>query len=254
MHCEDGFSVSNENDVTVLAIADGAGSAKYTNAKDGADTICDTMCRFFSMKFDEFFDVCNEYEMRRILSAVCMNSLENKAKELGLDSVETMASTMLVIAMKENKAIACQIGDGLIGMKIGNALTSVFLPQSGEFAGTTYFINDKKSYQLIQIRKFFLQSVSNIFLMSDGISDSVFDDTNGVFNNVMNMLIKYTELSDGCEKLAECIKNNIVDQNPLSDDCTMIIASLSADKSDVGVTCDTQSESKSQIKWRMRKK
>ena len=238
--CEDGICFLRENGVMVFSVADGAGSAKYPNAKQGADTTSNTICRFFAKKFDEFFDVCNEMEMRKIIAAVCVNSLKLQAQKLGLDSFSTMASTLLAVAVKDDRAIACQIGDGLVGVKKKNELEPVFLPQSGEFASTTFFITNENAYQFIQVRKFFVHSISHFFLMSDGVADYVYDERNGRFEPVMDRLLEFTKLDDGSEILSQCIESNIVNQNELSDDCSIIIASLSNEvgESEEEVTID----------------
>lgn len=233
VHCEDGFYSLTENGVTALAVADGAGSSKYPHAKIGADIVSRTICRFFCKKFDEFYDVCNETEMRKIITTVCITSLNRQAEKLGLDSCYTMASTLIVVAFKNNRAIACQIGDGLLGMKKGGELEPVFLPQNGEFAGTTFFITDENAYQFLQVKKFFTNSISHIFLMTDGASDIVYDDHTGYFEPVMDRLLDFTKIDDGSEKLSKCLEENIVNQNELSDDCTMIIASLSNEVGDI---------------------
>ncbi|MBQ4243826.1 MAG: protein phosphatase 2C domain-containing protein, partial [Clostridia bacterium] len=225
--CEDGFYTLTAGGVTAFALADGAGSSKYPNAKAGADTVTKAICEFFTARFDEFFELCNELEMRKILSAVCTNALTEKAQAMGLDTFSTMASTLLAVAVKGKKVIACQIGDGLIGVKNAKGLEPVFLPQNGEFAGSTYFITGENSYQMLQIRKFFLDSISHFFLMSDGIEDYVFSDTTGKFETVMDSLTEFTYEANGSALLSDCIKNNIVDRNPMSDDCTMIIAAVS---------------------------
>lgn len=224
--CEDGYYILAENNVIAAAIADGAGSYKYPYAKNGADTVSRAVCEFFTEKFDSFFELKNEYEMREILSAVCTNALYVTAKELELDSITKMASTLAAVAFKDDKAIACQVGDSLLGIKKGGFLEPVFLPQYGEFIGTTFFISDEKSYQMIQVRKFFLTSVSHIFLMTDGISEYVYDEFTGQIKNAMGSLLEFLNDENGSNKLTTCISENIVDADRSSDDCTMIIIGL----------------------------
>ena len=221
--CEDSVFYIKGSEVVTVAVADGAGSKKYSHAKQGADTVTKAVCNFFEAKFDDFFDSTNELELRTVIQTICHKALKEKAAELGLDSIEPMASTLLVVSFKGNKAVSVQIGDGLIGRSFHGELEPVTLPQNGEYASSTYFVNSADAYKMIQIRKLFLSGTSHIFLMTDGIADCMFNDFNGVFNNSLNMILEASEEPDGEEKVQRAVKECIVDADPMSDDCTMAV-------------------------------
>ncbi len=221
--CEDSVFYINGSEVVTVAVADGAGSKKYSHAKQGADAVTKAVCNFFEAKFDDFFDSTNELELRTVIQTICHKALKEKAAELGLDSIEPMASTLLVVSFKGNKAVSVQIGDGLIGRSFHGELEPITLPQNGEYASSTYFVNSADAYKMIQIRKLFLSGTSHIFLMTDGISDCMFNDFNGVFNNSLNMILEASEEPDGEEKVQRAVKECIVDADPMSDDCTLAV-------------------------------
>lgn len=46
----------SENGVTVIALADGAGSKKYTHSAQGAECVTKTITKFFCNNFDKFYE------------------------------------------------------------------------------------------------------------------------------------------------------------------------------------------------------
>ena len=221
--CEDSVYYLQSSGVTTVAVADGAGSKKYDHAKDGADAVTKAICNFFEAKFDDFFESSNELELRSVVQTICHKALRERAKELELDSIETMASTLLVVSVKGNKLISVQIGDGLIGRLFHDELETVTMPQNGEYASSTYFINDPEAFKMVQVRKMFLTGTTHLFLMSDGVADCMFNDFNGEFNTSLKALLETAEEPNGEEKVKKAIKEFIVDADPMSDDCTMAV-------------------------------
>lgn len=224
--CEDSVYFLRGTEVTTVAVADGAGSKKYEYAKEGADTVTKAVCNFFDSKFDDFFDSNNEIELRSVIQTICHKSLKERANELGIDSIETMASTLLAVSFKGNKAVAIQIGDGVVGRYIHSDTELVTMPQNGEFASSTFFVNSAEAYKMIQVRKMFLNSTSHLFLMTDGIADCMYNDFTGAFNNSLKLILEASDDYDGEEKVKSAIKEFIVDADPTSDDCTMAIVSF----------------------------
>ncbi len=221
--CEDSVFYLQGSDVTTVAVADGAGSKKYEHAKDGADAVTKAICNFFEAKFDDFFESSNELELRSVVQTICHKALKERAAELELDSIETMASTLLAVSIKGNKLISVQIGDGLLGRLFHNELETITMPQNGEYASSTYFINNADAYKMVQIRKMFLSGTSHLFLMSDGVADCMFNDFNGKFNESLKSLLETADEPNGEKKVGEAIKKFIVDEDPMSDDCTVAI-------------------------------
>ncbi len=221
--CEDSVYFLRGTEVTTVAVADGAGSKKYEHAKDGADAVTKAVCNFFDSKFDDFFNSNNELELRSVIQTICHKALKERANELGIDSIETMASTLLAVSFKGNKAIAVQIGDGIVGKTSHGEPELITMPQNGEFASSTFFVNSTDAYKMIQVRKMFLNGTSHLFLMSDGIADCMYNDFTGAFNSSLKMILDAAEDPDGEEKIKKAIKEFIVDADPLSDDCTMAV-------------------------------
>lgn len=228
--CEDSVFFLKGSEVSTVAVADGAGSKKYEHAKDGADAVTKAICNFFDAKFDDFFESSNELELRSVVQTICHKALKERAKELELETIETMASTLLTVSIKGNKLIAVQIGDGLIGRLFHDELETVTMPQNGEYASSTYFINDPEAYKMVQVRKMFLTGTSHLFLMSDGVADCMFNDFNGEFNTSLKALLETANEPAGEKKVRKAVKEFIVDADPMSDDCTMAVVCFNEQK------------------------
>lgn len=224
--CEDSVFCIQGSEITTVAIADGAGSKKYDHAKEGADAVTRAICEFFDVKFDDFFDSSNELELRSVIQTISHKALKERAQKLNIESIDTMASTLLAVSVKGNKAIAVQIGDGIIGRSFHGELEPVTLPQNGEYASSTYFVNSADAYKMIQVRKQFLTGTSHLFLMSDGVSECMFNDFNGEFNNSLKMLLETASEIGGEKKVKKAVKEFIVDADPMSDDCSLAILCL----------------------------
>lgn len=224
--CEDSAAYLEKNGVIAVSVADGAGSAKYSEARYGSQVVSETVCKLLTGHFDELFEMANEFELRRIIEVVCKKALEEKAKSLGLDSYETMASTLLAVAVSKKRVIAVQIGDGVIGRLCGNVPEALTMPQNGEFIGTTFFITQDDSYAYLQVRRFICNNTSHLFLMTDGISDIIYNEANGSFSNGLFKMISFTEDSSGEEGLAAFVSENIVNAVQTSDDSTIAILCL----------------------------
>ncbi|MBO5411346.1 MAG: protein phosphatase 2C domain-containing protein [Clostridia bacterium] len=224
--CEDSISILQKNGVACVAIADGAGSKKYVHAKQGAQAVTKAVSNFLCERFDDYFAAVNELELRKVLAAVCHKSLKEEAEKLSLGSPETLASTMLCVAVKGNKMLACQIGDGVTGAVASGNASPLTIPQNGEFAGTTYFVNLPEAHRFIQIRKGFTSYYSHLFLMTDGVSESLYNEADGTFHPDLNRLIELSEKDNGSTLLEETVSKYIVSADPASDDCTIAIINL----------------------------
>lgn len=224
--CEDSVCVEQKNGVVCACVADGAGSSKYPHAKQGSQAVTNAVSEFFCEKFDDFYAAVNEIELRKVVAAVCRKALKEEAEKLSLEGTETLASTLLCAAVKGNKLIVCQIGDGVIGCFGDGTAQPLTLPQNGEFAGTTFFVNAPEAYRYIQVRKGFTNNISEIFLMTDGIAETLYDEGTGVFHEDIVRLISLSEKDNGSDLLEETVSKYIVNADEASDDCTMAVINL----------------------------
>lgn len=224
--CEDSINWSQNDETITVAVADGAGSSDYPYAKQGSEAISKAVCAFLNSKFDEFFNAANELELMQVIETVCKKALQSAAEENGKESIDEFASTLLCVSVKDNKAIAIQLGDGVLGKCSGGKAETITNPQNGEYASSTYFMTMPDAYRFVQIRRFFINDASHIFLMSDGVGENIYNSVTGEFYKGIYEMLDISGKPDGDKLLAECITNNIVAPDESSDDSTVAILSF----------------------------
>lgn len=224
--CEDRTYSMSLNGVNVIALSDGAGSQKYTHSAQGAECVCKTVCKFFCNNFDKFYSNNDEEELKTVIASVCQNQLLKLTEELELDGIFRLSSTLLCVAVKDERMIACHIGDGVIGKLTTDGTEVISAPDNGEFAGTTYFITGNYAAQKICIFKQDVKDVLAYFLMSDGTADYVYDDLNKSFHDAARKMALLSFKRDGQEQLQKTVQKFMIDLDPKSDDCSFICLSL----------------------------
>ena len=178
------------------------------------ECITETICNFFCNNFDKFYDIEAEKEQQQVITAICRHALKQKADKIGLDSITKMSSTMLCVAVKDGKAVVCHIGDGVIGALTDDGVKIVSKPDNGEFASTTYFIASSVASEHLRIQKFPLNGEHAFFMMSDGVSEYVYNENSGEFNNgALKMSLMAFEKS-GNESLAKTIDEFMIKKTP----------------------------------------
>ncbi len=220
--CEDRTCSLSKNGVTVIALADGAGSKKYTHSADGAECVTNTISKFFCNNFDKFYEKEDTDELCSVVMTICQRALKNKSNEIDVDDIIKMSSTLLVIAVKDDKMIACHIGDGVIGKLTTKGTEVISAPDNGEFASTTYFITNPMADKHLHIIKDKTYDVISYFLMSDGTQEYVYDEVNKCFHDAARKMALFPYNSNGQEKLEQTIMDYMINADASSDDCSFI--------------------------------
>lgn len=224
--CEDRTYGLKKNGVSVIALADGAGSEKYVYAADGAETITKAICSYVSNCFDELYNEQNEICLKQKVISYCHHQLRQKAEELKIDDIVKLSSTMLCVAVKNNKVLILHVGDGVIGKLTPNGTELVSKPKNGEFASETYFITNINSEKHLSIKKEHLNSTYAYFMMSDGVADYIYDEYAEAFLGAAEKLARMTYETDGEQMLSKAIQKYMISADPLSDDCSFICMGL----------------------------
>lgn len=224
--CEDRTYYLSKNGVEVIALADGAGSSKYTHSAEGAECVTRTISEFFCNNFDKFYTKDDSEELKAVLMSVCQRALQKKVEELGLDGISRLSSTLMCVAIKEEKVICCHIGDGVIGKLTSKGTEVVSSPENGEFAGTTYFITNPNADKYIHIIKENTNDAISYFLMSDGTSDYIYNKFDNSFYDAARKMATMSAKSNGQEELEKTINQYMIDRDKTSDDCSFICLSI----------------------------
>ncbi|MDR1094376.1 MAG: protein phosphatase 2C domain-containing protein [Clostridiales bacterium] len=209
--CQDRTATLTENGVMAIALADGAGSKKYSQF--GAETACKTVCKLLCDRFDELILLCEEsgdagVDKRRKKKFV-KTVLDEVRKALGaalrtderIDKSATAAdlsSTLLFFAMKGDLFIQGHIGDGVIGIWEGAdpcVAEEASEPENGAQPNITFFVPDSDAAEHLRvsgsrISKGRWRNIYGVLLMSDGAADLLYEKSTKLFNANTRLLFE----------------------------------------------------------------
>ena len=219
--CQDKTYYLNENDTSVIALADGAGSASMSHY--GAEFVTQKICRLLTHQFDIYFNEEDGAAIKRVIVGTLLEGLEKLAQDLDCE-VKDLASTLLVSAVKNGKYIILHIGDGVIGYVKNGELKIASHPENGEFVNTTVFVTSKDALPTMKMMKGQLNGITGFALMSDGTETSLYNKRD---KSLAPALKKIMDLSQYMK--ADCLQNEMsksfenVIKNSTTDDCSLII-------------------------------
>ena len=163
MPCQDYEHYHIFNDVIVGAVADGAGSAKYSDI--GAELAVETVIKYLSpingylrkrkRWWQSLCQPLSEEEAKKLFKSTlkrAIASLEEQAKSKDY-SVNDLACTLLIFVATPRWVAAMQIGDGFIVMRSQESeYQLLFQPDKGEFVNETTFITSSNALDEMRVR------------------------------------------------------------------------------------------------------
>ena len=229
--CQDRVRAILEDDIAVCALSDGAGS--YTYPEIGAEIATNILCNTMKSDFDVLYDQDEEQIKISLLNALrhhlfCTSYVMNT-------DIREFASTLLFAAIREDSYIAGHIGDGVIGALRDGNIEVLSHPENGEFHNITYFITDPTAHEHLRIQKGKLEDTTGFILMSDGVSDSLYSNTDRVLAEAANQILNWLDIHDPLivkMALEDNIKN--VFQKHTTDDCSIILLKRSEPSKEKG--------------------
>lgn len=217
--CQDKFFCVQSDSVSVIALADGAGSAPLSH--HGADAVTSFICQDFVKNFDAYYTETDGAAVKITIMEKLLKNLKNISDELGCD-LKHLASTLLLAAVKDDKFIVLHIGDGVIGYMKDGEIRVASVPDNGEFANTTVFTTSSNAVKTMRLIKGSLGSISGFVLMSDGTENSMYDKRRKSLSEAVKKLMEKNCLyiKDRMkEKLEDCFENTI--KQLTTDDCSI---------------------------------
>ena len=217
--CQDKVCSLVRGEVCVLALCDGAGSARLSHF--GARAAASRVCALLSKKFDEYFAL-NEANLRAKILKILLQKLQKKAEFLDCKTSD-LASTLLFVAIKNDKFILAHIGDGLIGCLKNGVLSVLSLPQNGEFINITTFITSPNAQMRILRQN--LNGTNAFVLMSDGTGTGLYDKKEQRLASVLKDIMQRLMSEDTKALQSQLVRSfeEVVVQKTM-DDCSIIIA------------------------------
>lgn len=201
------IAIDNVSDWMLIAVSDGAGSAKYS--REGSKIFCQTV-------LSEVFSTDNRKHLESVENILDTEDFESKEREIknhfyyvignslikGFKEVEEAAKlndavvkdfacTFLVSLVKKINGkwfiVGFWVGDGGVGIYFDDKEPIIMgKPDSGEFSGQTRFItmpeilnNSEDIFNRIKLA--FVQDFRALALMTDGISDAWFHTDANLF-------------------------------------------------------------------------
>lgn len=198
--CQDSVATVYRRNVSAIALADGAGSSRYSEvgSRTCARTLCSIMCRYF----DEIIQMDAPEARFRIVQTIC-EQLETEATLRNLD-LGDLSTTALAVAVKKNRYIAFHLGDGVIGTELLlpsglRSLRTISPPENGEHSNETYFVTSSSAHNHARLYVGLIQNamqehISGFILMSDGPEAALYRR-------------KTQELAPACSKLLDSTRS-----------------------------------------------
>lgn len=218
--CEDSSVAVSRNGVSVVCIADGAGGKVYTHAKYGGECVTQAVSELLIDHFDALYFENREAAIKAMIITAAHTALADVILKYKLNSIEKLSCTLLFCAVKDRRMICGHIGDGLIARISPSGISPVTMPQNGKIASTTYFVTSNHAADYLRLTKGTIDDVHAIVLMTDGVQDSVYDETSGLVKPVVVRMAD--TLKEGREHFEKEVKSvledYIVNKSNVSDD------------------------------------
>lgn len=224
--CQDFIYSLTRNGVMCVALADGAGSYKYSDI--GAEISCTAVTEYLTSEFDRFFSM-SPLEIKRFIIHGIRTRLGRKACFLETTKSE-LSSTLLFVAIKGTKMLVGHLGDGVICGEVDRELVLLSAPENGEFANSTFFVTSRNYEEHFRIYRGNASDFHSIFLMSDGAAEALFHKKEHTFSAALKTFASWLD-EHTPEEVNAAIKSNMETLFPkhTTDDCSLIIAHKSPD-------------------------
>ncbi|MBT9142129.1 MAG: hypothetical protein DDT32_00602 [Syntrophomonadaceae bacterium] len=191
---DDSFAVDWVDNWTIIAVADGAGSAKLSRV--GSSVACNSAVSSLKLLLEDFVlsrrsgDAPSESDFHRLRAFMVhaagegRNAVVREAHKR--QSLLKYLNTTLLLAVhapwgEKDLVFSIQVGDGVIGVYAGDGSCTVLgIADHGEFSAETVFLTSgtELAKKPLDQRIIFTikQNVRCIAVMSDGISDDFFPE------------------------------------------------------------------------------
>ena len=189
--CEDVALASIEDDVAIVVVSDGAGSAPHSaeGAAVAAQTTIDVLRSTMPW--------IDADAVRESLATTCMAEMSKRAGEIGSD-VHDLAATLAFVAVNQERYLAGNLGDGLVvatrSGSAGPGKPRVLIGQDrGEFVNETVFLTSSDAVGRISVVQGKADSYDGFAVMSDGAADRLFRRSDGTLAPLLDRLFSTFE-------------------------------------------------------------
>ncbi len=224
--CQDKVCTYKNDDVTVVSLADGAGSAKLSHF--GAEAVLERVSSDLGDHFEEYFAQSNVSAIRQRLFSKVLDALEETQSRLQCD-LRDLSSTLLATAVCGSRYFIVHIGDGVIGYLKDDKIKVASGPDNGEFVNETFFTTTPSALSCMRILKGTDDKIGGFVLMSDGTENALYNK-------------RTHELSQGIKRIMQmtvlCPDNSM--RELLSETFTSAVMSLTQDDCSISILANTK--------------
>ena len=168
--CQDVVVGRRDGGVAAVVLADGAGSASHSER--GAQLAVSATIELLTSSFDALYqDVQTQVQERIIKSA--LSRIAEAADAAGLPIAE-FASTLIFVAVKNDRFVAGHVGDGVIGRERDGHREVLSHPQRGEHVNETVFVTSRSATSNLAVERGDTTGVTAFAVMSDGAAESLY--------------------------------------------------------------------------------
>lgn len=221
--CQDKTKTSFCDGTYVIALADGAGSAKLSHY--GAACVVDSITDLFTSRFESLFFEEDGRQVKKAIMEKVLNDIDVLSEQLSC-TPKDLAATMLVVAVNDDRFIIAHIGDGVIGYLDGVELKVASVPSNGEHANETYFVTSKNAINTMKLFKGAVKNIAGFVIMSDGTEQSLYNKrSNSISPAIIKLLQRNIILDEQTmhSQLESTFKNVIITRT--HDDCSIALLS-----------------------------
>ncbi len=215
--CQDVSGVSLEDDVAVIVVSDGAGSARHSEqGATGAVEVVTQVLRETAPWSDP------EDVKERVLVA-CRSEMIKRAKALKC-SVAELAATLAFVAVAGDIFIAGSLGDGIVAAFRGSRSEVLIEPVRGEFANETVFLTSSRAKEHLRIAKKPQDDYSGFAIMSDGAAESLYQRREGSLAPALSKILLWLD-EQTSKDVREAIQESAMPLliNRTLDDCSLAV-------------------------------
>jgi hypothetical protein len=219
--CQDKTKQLLQNNVNVIALADGAGSAKLSHY--GAECVVENISAYIADNFLQLIENADGKQVKLDIMNELKLALNNKAIELNC-KVNDLASTLLLVAVFEDLYIIVHIGDGVIGYLDDTELKIASSPDNGEFANVTTFVTSSEALPSMRLFKGNINNISGFVIMSDGTEHSLYHKPTKTLAKSTIKLMHRTCLTNSKVMRSQLVEmlSTVISKNT-QDDCSIAI-------------------------------
>ena len=223
--CQDKVRTYRNGEVTVVTLADGAGSARLSHF--GAEAVLDRVSRDIGEHFEEYFLEPDASVIRSRLFSEILEALGEKQKELQC-KLKDLSSTLLAAAVSGTRYFIVHVGDGVIGYLKDDAVYVATDPDNGDFANETIFTTSPSSLSRMRVIKGTDERIGGFVLMSDGTENALYNKRTGELSQGIKRIMQMTVLcppGSMRKLLSETFESTVM--NMTMDDCSISVLASS---------------------------